>query len=115
MMNHPTDPRHLRAKPRLKLFEPTELEAGPAPTRAHLLDLSATGALVHSASPPAPGQSVKLALDGKPRQARVMWVDDRRFGVAFRVPLSDGQVTDILDERRERVADASRRTGAIAR
>jgi hypothetical protein len=108
-----SDLHHLRAQPRLKLFEPTEMENGPASTRAHLLNLSTGGALVHSVAPPARGQDIRLALGGAPRQARVMWVEERRFGVSFRVPLSPGQLNDIVDTGRARVAEASRRLGTV--
>lgn len=116
MTNRDEDVRHLRAKPRSKLFQPTELcDAAGAIRRAHLLDLSATGALVHATEPPQPGGMIQLTLGGTPRSCHVMWVEDRRFGVRFRTPLTDAQVADILATQAALVAEASRRTGPIAR
>lgn len=108
--------RHLRGKPRLKLFQPTEMR-GPdgATRRAHLLDLSATGALVHAADPPAVGGEVALRLSNAPRPGRVMWVDGRRFGVQFRSPLTDAEVEDALSTQAATVAEAGRRVGPITR
>jgi hypothetical protein len=94
------DIRRLRTKPRLKLFEPTSM-AGPAGTvRAHLLDLSATGALVHAAEPPTAGGTVRLYVGGAARAATVMWVEGRRFGVRFRLALSDAEVAAALAAER---------------
>lgn len=106
------DVRRLRAKPRSKLFQPTELrDAAGTPRRAHLLDMSATGALVHAAEPPGPGDTVQLVLAGVARTAQVMWTEERRFGVRFRMPLTDAQVTEIVTTQ----ADPGRRTGPVSR
>lgn len=110
------DVRLLRAKPRSKLFQPTELrDAGGVTRRAHLLDVSVTGALVHAAEPPRPGETVQLLLGGAQRNAQVMWAEERRFGVRFRLPLTDAQVAEILSAQATVVAEAGRRTGPIAR
>lgn len=106
--------RRLRGKPRLKLFQPTEMrDTGGETRRAHLLDLSATGALVHASDPPAAGGGVQLLLDGAFRAGEVMWADGRRFGLRFRAPLADAQVDGILSARAALVAEASLRIGTL--
>lgn len=116
MTDHDDDVRRLRAKPRLKLFHPTELrDAEGAVQRAHLLDLSATGALVHAAEPPASDTTVQLLVDGALRAARVMWTDGRRFGLHFRLPLSDAQVSAVLDAQATATAAAAQRVGPLSR
>lgn len=108
------DLRALRGKPRMKLFEPTELRTGSSATRAHLLNLSATGALVHTATPPAPGTTVHLRVGGTTRAARVVWAQGSRLGAAFRVPLPDHEVDALVSARHAHVAQASARVGVVA-
>lgn len=108
--------RRLRAKPRLKAFQPTELRrADGAVAKVHLLDLSGTGALVHCPEPPAPGEVVHLSLNGAFRAGEVMWAEERRFGLHFRVPLTDAQVADLLAAREAMLKEADRRLDLPAR
>jgi hypothetical protein len=90
------DMRSLRAQPRLKVFQPIELHVGAMPLRAHLLDLSASGALVHSVAAPAANTALRLTLGGLVRTARVVWRDGVRFGIAFTVPLCESEVERAL-------------------
>lgn len=90
------DVRSLRGQPRRKVFQPVDLIVGTAPLRAHLLDVSASGALVHSKDAPAPGSSVRLTIDGLLRMARVVWREGPQFGIAFLVPLRDAEVEHLL-------------------
>ena len=87
-----TELQRLRTRPRLKLFQPTTMRDGTTTAKVHLLDLSATGALIHAATPPATGARVLVTCGPEQRTATVMWVEGNRFGVAFTVPLSDEQV-----------------------
>jgi hypothetical protein len=99
-----TDVRRLRETPRLKLFEPTEMSGPNGSIRAHILDLSATGALVHAVRPPSVGDHVQLRIAGASRYSRVMWVEDRKFGVAFRLPLAAADIDAVLGRPKERAA-----------
>jgi hypothetical protein len=85
--------RLMRSKPRLKVFQPTEMHFERERVRVHLLDLSATGALVHHPSPPPNGAMVQIKCAGMMRAARVMHQDGTRFGVQFLAPLTDEQVS----------------------
>ncbi|WP_242146981.1 PilZ domain-containing protein [Sphingomonas sp. BAUL-RG-20F-R05-02] len=78
-----------RVARRHNLFEPIEITVDRQSVRAHLLNVSATGALVHSAAPPALGATVKLKMLGIERSARVVWSKASRFGVAFDTELAD--------------------------
>jgi len=91
-----------RIKPRIKLFEPSEMLVGAEVARVHLLDLSTGGAQLHRrAAPPPVGAMVQLACGGtRFRLARVTWARGNRFGVAFTMPLSERQVADIRDRKR---------------
>src|SRR5689334_22370701 len=46
---------HLLATPRYKLFQPAEIVVGHQMARAHMLNLSAGGALIFVSNPPAAG------------------------------------------------------------
>ncbi len=81
---------------RRKIFYPTTMQCGGAVARVHLLDLSASGALGHSSTPPQSGAVAQVALEDIQRAARVMWVEGERFGLAFTMPFTDGQVADLL-------------------
>ncbi len=90
------DVRSLRGQPRRKIFQPVDLHAAGRALRAHLLDLSASGALVHSTTAPAPGTPLRLTLDGSVRTARVVWREGVRFGIAFALPLGEAEVARVL-------------------
>lgn len=87
LLSHPG--RHAT---RLKVFQPVALLAGKAEHRAHLLDVSRTGALVHSAAPVAVGERISLRAEGLPIGGTVMWVAAPRLGVAFAAPLADAAI-----------------------
>jgi hypothetical protein len=90
------DVRSLRGQPRRKIFQPVDMQAAGQAVRAHLLDLSASGALVHSTTPPAPGTPLRLTIGGAVRTARVVWRDGVRFGIAFALPLDAADVARVL-------------------
>ena len=91
-MTSATDVQHARAQARLKLFQPTTMRGPAGEARAHLLDLSSTGALVHAAAPPMVAARVQIGCGGEMRAGRVVWVRGNRFGVTFAVPLTPAQV-----------------------
>jgi hypothetical protein len=85
-----------RAARRHKLFEPVELLLDRSCSRAHLLNISATGALVHNDNPPGPGARIRLKLDGAEQEARVIWRDGRRIGVRFEIALTARTLRSVL-------------------
>jgi len=103
-----------RARPRFKLFQPTTMTVGKDLVRVHVLDLSATGALLHHATPPEAGSTVRLECVGSLRPARVVWVKGTRFGISFTLPLSEVQVTEALADQSAMVAAHAQRAGAAA-
>ena len=90
--DHNDDDHSPRGQPRRKIFQPIEIHAGSRPLRAHLLDLSAGGARVHSVTAPAPGTALRLTIGGSVRAARVVWREGVRFGIAFARPLCDAEI-----------------------
>ncbi len=93
---HDKDVRSLRRHPRRSIFRPVAVHTGATPLRADLLDLSASGALIHSAEAPPAGTVLRLALGGAMRAARVVWQDGVRFGIAFARPLHDAELASLL-------------------
>lgn len=90
------DGAHLRAAPRIKLFQPAEMTRGAdAPVRVHLLNLSTGGALIHCDTPPPVGETVRLVCGVALGSARVQWAEGNRFGVKFARPIAPEQVDHI--------------------
>lgn len=102
-----------RGKPRIKIFQPAEMKTASEVTRVHLLNLSATGALVHLRPPPPVGAFVQIDCGTDPRPARVAWCKDSHFGVVFVTPLADEQVSEIIAEQRALVTGAAERIGTV--
>ena len=94
--DHSDDMRSLRGRPRRKIFLPVDILAAGGALRAHLLNLSASGALVHSVAAPAVGTPVRLTLGGSMRAARVVWQEGVRFGITFALPLHETDVARVL-------------------
>ena len=73
---------------RHKLFEPATITVSDATRRAHLLNLSTTGALVHCGDPPRIGQWVAIDCGTLRADCETLWIDEeKRFGVRFREPV----------------------------
>lgn len=100
--------------PRLKVFQPITVDCGSGAARAHLLNVSHTGALVHCVAAPDKGASVWVSLGGTTRQARVVWRDGKRFGAEFVGQLTVAQIEDVLAAQTSLVARAPRPADAAA-
>jgi hypothetical protein len=107
--------RRAARAPRLKVFQPVEVDSGSGPTRAHLLNVSHTGALVHCASAPDEGASIYIGLPGTSRHARVVWRDGKRFGAEFVGQLTAAQIEEVLAAQTSLAARAPRHAGPVAR
>jgi hypothetical protein len=85
-----------RSAARHKLFEPVTMEVHGMPFRAHLLDLSCSGALAHAEMPPLPGGRLVTMLSGFAMRGRVIWVRGKRFGLRFDHCLSGAMVDRLI-------------------
>ncbi|MDH7974366.1 PilZ domain-containing protein [Sphingomonas sp. AR_OL41] len=74
---------------RWKTFLPVALDSSQGGARGHILNLSAGGALVHSATTHHVGTIVRLSLGDFQLSGRVAWRAGERFGVAFLTALPD--------------------------
>lgn len=96
----PDSARERRLSARRKMFEPVNLILGPVKMRAHLLDMSCSGALAHCETPPAAGSYVAVSALGLQTSGRVKWVTGKRFGIQFSQLMSPRDVETILQRRR---------------
>jgi hypothetical protein len=91
---------------RTRVLLQASLLASGRPSRIHLLDLSAYGALAHAAEPPEPGEIVWLVCKGCEILSRTAWVRGTRFGLAFDKPVPGAKLQSLLAEgRRALVAE----------
>lgn len=78
-------PKDRRASRRSKTFEVVSLSVDGVSHRAHLLDVCAEGAQVHSRIQLNVSQEVTLRADGSERRTTVKWLSDSgRGGLSFR-------------------------------
>lgn len=91
------DPSRLRGKPRFKMFQPIRVMCNGAQLRAHLLDLSATGALIHSTALLEPGAAIVVELGSWSRAARVEWRRDDKAGIRFVQGMADAEVKHLVE------------------
>jgi hypothetical protein len=88
--------RNGRAEQRLKVFRLGLADAGGAPFKVHLLDVSASGARLHTGTAPDRGIHVTLTCSSVSASGTVRWVDASRFGVRFDKPLVPSELATIL-------------------
>ncbi|HKY79882.1 MAG TPA: PilZ domain-containing protein [Sphingobium sp.] len=81
---------------RRKMFEPVVLSFGGLQARAHFLDLSCSGALVHSETPPPSGRYLSVTALGLRTSGRVMWAKGKRFGIQFSTPLAQEEMDELI-------------------
>jgi hypothetical protein len=81
-------PSDARVAPRTKTFQPAVVRQGSREHRAHILDVSTSGAELHLPSDVAVGSLLTLACDQVVATARVVWTTGQRCGVHFSRALS---------------------------
>lgn len=77
---------------RYKLFQPAEMRVLDVRLKVHILNVSRTGLLACSQTPPPCDAIPIFDLGMVVRRGRVVWVKGDRLGVAFCVPLDDGDL-----------------------
>ena len=103
-----------RGSRRIKVFLPTEIEIDDTALRAHVLDLSVSGARLHTKGSLQSGSDAKLRLDDKVWPAKVAWVDGGRSGIEFRVQLTLQQVAELIEAEEQRSVVSAARPGTRA-
>ena len=86
----------IRRAQRSKLFAPAELRSATGLQQGFLLDVSISGGQIHVGRPPAAGTIVTVTCGRVTRPARVAWVEGRRTGLAFIMPLDASEVAHVM-------------------
>jgi hypothetical protein len=73
---------------RYKVFEPIEVFSAGGARRAHLLNISVNGALLHMPAGGRAGDHIVLQLPQCRVTARIVWAKLPRFGIRFTQPVS---------------------------
>jgi len=88
-----------RRAERLKIFEPVTVSDTTGEFRAHLLNISRTGGLVHADPTPEIGKIVQVNLFGEWHVGTVVWSSPPRFGLSFTIRLSDEKLARLARKR----------------
>jgi hypothetical protein len=98
MQRNSLDSDRQRAAPRHKIFQPTQLHFASGEVRAHLINVSQSGALVHAAPTPRRGDMIRIEICGTLVPAQVRWTDGPRFGLSFIQPLDATTLKQLLGD-----------------
>ena len=90
-----------RRSRRLKVFLPSEIVIDDAAVRAHVLDISTSGSLLHTGTEPELGSDVVLHLNHDALSAKIVWVGSGRMGIQFTTELTASQIEQILSDPRD--------------
>ena len=85
-----------RQQPRLKVFEPCALSVDQSEKRAHILNISEIGALLHATSLHPRNARICLIVRDELLAAKVVWASKQRIGVAFELPPSKRLLATLL-------------------
>ncbi|WP_281822400.1 PilZ domain-containing protein [Sphingobium sp. BS19] len=66
--------------------------------RAQVQNLSITGANASAPFPPGLNEDVQMICKGKILDCKVVWAKGRTFGLAFKSPLSEAALQDLVGE-----------------
>lgn len=77
------------------MFQLAGLRVDGATCRAHILDISRSGARVHCTADLVRGQRVTLIAEQQHLLAMVLWEDSHRVGLRFQLTLTEDQLKRI--------------------
>ena len=81
---------------RHKVFLPAEMIGATGTVRIHLLNLSVTGALAYAERTPRPDAVIQMRCGDATWLARVVWTQDKKFGLVHVVPLAPSAVAKLV-------------------
>lgn len=93
----PSPERRDQIARRYKTFLPTSLRTANELRRAHVLNVSRTGAKIHAQEPMEINQTLEIAIGGTWFGALVRWRHGPTFGIAFDEAISEETLRNNLD------------------
>ena len=81
-----------RSAARFKIFQPAKISADGVQHRGHVLNVSATGAMVHAVLDVVVGSLIRICVTGLDRRAIVTWKNASIIGVRFTRSISSTQI-----------------------
>ena len=85
-----------RRDERERVLIPANLRREKGVTRAVLLNLSRTGAMMASVSPPEMDEKVRLLCEDLEAAGKIVWAKGYQFGIAFHQKIDEQQVAAIV-------------------
>jgi hypothetical protein len=85
-----------RRDERERVLIPADLRSEKGITRTVLLNLSRTGAMMASVSPPEVGEMVELLCEDLAATGKIIWAKGYQFGIAFHRKIDGRQVAAIV-------------------
>ncbi|HEV2568652.1 PilZ domain-containing protein [Sphingomonas sp.] len=85
-----------RAANRYKTFLPCAVEQNGTPNRAHILNVSLTGAMIATPETMRPRDWISLQFQSVSYKAVVVWARDHRAGLRFSLPLPQSTLQKLI-------------------
>ena len=95
-MNSPKRVLTERKSKRLKVFEPAVVVQGPRESRAHLLNVSRSGAAIHCERRTQIGEMVTISCGAVRLTGLIVWTEEHRSGVRFIEPIGEAVMATLL-------------------
>jgi hypothetical protein len=88
------EPAERRRCERVPVLVPSTVGSGESRQRAHLLNLSAYGALIQTTAPLRLHSRLTFRCGTVAATASVLWRDDENYGLAFAYPLTEAEIVE---------------------
>jgi hypothetical protein len=72
-----------RCSERVKVFKPADLLINGVKCRSHILNVSATGSMIHTPTSILVGTMIRICTAGLDRHGVIVWKNGLRFGLRF--------------------------------
>ena len=72
-----------RRSERIKVFKPADLLVDGVKSRSHILNVSSTGAMIHTPTSVLVGSMIRICAVGLDRHGVIVWKNGPKFGLRF--------------------------------
>lgn len=87
-----------RCSERVKVFKPADLLMNGVKCRSHILNVSATGAMIHTPTSVLVGGMIRICAAGLDRHGVIVWKNGPKFGLRFNRSMAILQVLALQTE-----------------